>query len=144
MTVLVWDGNTFAADKQATVSGTVIKVTKIKKIGDSLIGATGDFDVAQSLFRWFENGRKPEEWPEVQKDKDRWTTMIEITKDKKILRYEREPYPFEVEEEFYAFGSGMDAALGALEMGADSIKAVEITCKFMSCCGLGIDILRFE
>lgn len=59
------------------------------------------------------------------------------------MRYEREPHPFEIEEPFYAFGSGMDIAIGALAMGANAIKAVEIASRYSSHCGNGIDTLTF-
>jgi len=142
MTIIVWDGKKMVADKQATVCGTKMRVTKIHKINGSIIGVAGDHATAMALIEWFKNGKSPDKWPEIQKDKDRWSTMLEITPDRKIMRYEYEPYPFEVEEQFYAFGSGMDIALGAMEMGADGVKAVEIASKYLYCCGMGYDILE--
>lgn len=141
MTIIAWDGKTLAADRRATINGTVLSVTKIRKIGDSLVGCAGDLDVAQTMFKWFEDGKDPQKFPECQKDKDKWASMLEISKDGKIFRYEREAYPYLVEEPFFAVGSGMDVALGALSMGGDAVKAVEIASKHLSCCGNGVDTL---
>lgn len=144
MTVLVFDGNTFAADKRATNQGLIFSVTKIKKSRDHLIGVSGDFSAGKMLMKWFEDGCDPTKWPKCQEDKDRWTSLIVITPENKILKYEQEPIPMEVEEKRFAFGSGRDLALAAMEMGADAIKAVEVASKFDAGCGNGIDTLRFS
>lgn len=42
------------------------------------------------------------------------------------------------------YGEGRDFAYGALEMGANAIKAVEVASKYCISCGMGIDVLSFE
>ena len=42
------------------------------------------------------------------------------------------------------WGDGQEVAMGALAMGADAIKAVEITSKYCDSCGCGIDAYNLE
>lgn len=144
MTVIVWDGKTLAADKRSVTSGLVAKVTKIRKINGSLVAGAGDFSPIMAMMRWFEHGADPEKIPECQKDKDRYAYILVITPDKKIMRYEQDCLPYEIEEEKYAIGCGRDYALGAMAMGADAKRAVEIASMFDNGCGDGIDTLRIE
>lgn len=142
MTVIAWDGKFLAADKRAYDNGTVFTTTKILRVKGHLIGSTGDNDSGIALKEWFKNGADPDKWPECQKDKDRYCRFIVITPTGKIMDYCREPFPTIIEDEFYAWGSGGDSALGAMAMGASARKAVEIACNHESGCGNGITVLR--
>ncbi len=145
MTVIVWDGKTLAADKRASNQGTIFTVTKIRKIRGNLVGAAGDFTSCVTVLKWFEDGADETKYPECQKDKDRWVPLVVITPDKKILRYEGgDPVPYEIEQVYYAYGSGRDYAIGALAMGATAVQAVEAACQWDSGCGNGIDTLEFD
>lgn len=144
MTIIVWDDHTLAADKRSTNAGLIAKVTKIHRINGNLVGSAGDFSPIQAMLRWFENGADIEKLPECQKDKERYAVLLVITPDKKIMRYEQEGIPYEIEEERYAIGCGRDYALGAMAMGADAVKAVEVASMFDCGCGSGIDILTFD
>jgi ATP-dependent protease HslVU (ClpYQ) peptidase subunit len=145
MTVIVWDGKTLAADKQATNSGLKMTVTKIKRINEDLFGVTGDFDLAQSTLKWFADGADPEKFPKHQETDDKWVGLVRITPDKRILKYERSPFPMDYTQMGkMAWGSGRDYALAAMAMGADAVKAVEVACQFESTCGLGVDFLTHE
>lgn len=145
MTIIVWDGKTLAADKQATNSGLKLTVTKIRKIREHLVGFSGDLDYAFAMANWFENGAKVEDFPKHQEDSEKWVGMIVITPDKKVLKYERSPYPMDfTENNALCIGSGRDFAFGALAMGANAHKAVMIACLYENGCGMGIDTLTFE
>jgi hypothetical protein len=58
MTVIIWDhkNGQLGADKQATQSDLVRRVTKIRRINGHLCAAAGDWDLAQEMFHWFEQG----------------------------------------------------------------------------------------
>ena len=145
MTVIVWDGKTLAADKQATNSGLKMTCTKLRRVNGCLIGVSGDFDLAQTTVKWFADGADPEKFPKHQETDDKWVGLVCITPDKRVLKYERSPYPMEYTEmEFFAVGSGRDYALGALAMGADAVTAVEVASRFDNGCGLGVDVLTHE
>ena len=145
MTIIVWDGKTLASDKQATNAGLKRQVTKIFVINGHMVGFSGDFDYAQTMKHWFESGCKPEEFPKHQEDDNKWVGMVVITPDKRVLKYERSPYPMDFTEAgAHCFGAGRDFAYGALAMGANAVEAVEVTCRYENSCGMGIDFLTFE
>lgn len=141
MTIIAWDGHTLAADKMANMHGYKCKVTKIEKFEGKLLFSSGNFDVLKELFHWFKSGADPDKWPSIQSDKDEWGSLGIIMPDKTILRYDRRPYPFIIEEKFFAVGSGRDYALAAMSLGCTAEKAVEVASQFCPNCGLGVDTL---
>jgi ATP-dependent protease HslVU (ClpYQ) peptidase subunit len=145
MTVIVWDGVTLAADKQATQSDLARRVKKIRRIRGNLVGASGQWDLAQEMFDWFAQGAKRETWPATQRTDDKWVGLLVITPSRKILKYESSPIPIDfTANRRYAFGSGRDFAYGAMEMGADARAAVLAASKFDINCGMGVDTLTLE
>lgn len=145
MTIIVWDGVTLAADKQATQSDLARKVKKIRRIRGNLVGASGQWDLAQEMFDWFAQGAKREAWPATQRTDDKWVGLLVITPNRKILKYESSPIPIDfTANKRYAFGSGRDFAYGAMEMGADARAAVLAASKFDINCGMGVDTLTLE
>lgn len=144
MTIIVWDGKTLAADKQATNSDLVRKVTKIRRIRGHLVGVSGDWDRAQEIFDWFERGAEHEKLPAFQKADD-FIGLLVITPDKRIFKYERSHVPMDFsEEDWFCMGSGRDYAYGALYMGANAASAVMAASAFSTSCGEGVDTLTLE
>lgn len=145
MSIIVWDGKTLAADKQATHSDLKRRVTKIRRIRGHLVGVSGDWDRAQELLQWFEQGADVEKIPSFQKTADDYVGMLVITPDRRVLKYERTHVPMEYsEEDCYCMGSGRDYAYGALFMGANAESAVRAAITFASSCGMGVDTLTLE
>lgn len=141
MTVIAWDGKTLAADKLGSYNGLGRTVTKIHRIGDLLVGISGNAWVANEVFAWVERGRKPEAFPACQRDKDDWSMTL-IIEARRVLLYERSPYPTRIADGTCAIGSGRDFALAAMHMGADARRAVEVATHFCPDCGLGVDTLE--
>lgn len=145
MTVIVWDGVTLAADKQATQSDLGRKVKKIRRIRGNLVGVSGQWDLAQEMFDWFAQGAKREAWPATQRTDDKWVGLLVITPRRRILKYESSPIPIDFTvERRYAFGSGRDFAYGAMAMGASAREAVLVASKYDINCGMGVDTLMLE
>lgn len=141
MTVIAWDGKTLAADKRALHSGLIMTCTKVRKIRDHLVGVCGDYGPSLMLMKWFEDGCDPKDWPECQKDKDRWSGIMVITPERKIIKYEQDPIGFMIEDKMHAVGSGRDFALMAMRLGKTAEEAIRLTFEFESGCGNGVDAL---
>jgi hypothetical protein len=146
MTVIVWDGEILAADKQATDDGVRRTVTKIRRVEKGrlkgfLMAGSGACSQANTMMAWFESGANPSRFPKYQEDPNLSAVLTIITPDKLILRYEYTPNPIVFEDAQYCTGSGRDIAYGALYMGANAIEAVEVVCEYMSDCGMGIDAI---
>lgn len=147
MSVIVWDGEIFASDRQATRSGLKYPTTKIFEHDGNFVGITGDQDVGMLLLDWFKDeGEYP---TEAQKDKDGGASMFvvmpgDVGEETTIWIYDRHPIPTPVLSKKFALGSGRDFALAAMECGKNAIEAVEIACKFESGCGLGYYALKHD
>lgn len=146
MTVVVWDGKTLAADKQASQGDLRRTVTKIRRIRGHLCAVAGDWDRGQEMFDWFEKGADTESVPHFMRTENDWVSLLVITPDGRCLKYERSPYPMDFTESvekdgFYAFGSGRDFAIGALAWGASASGAVKVANIHCPSCGMGVDTL---
>ena len=150
MTCIAWDGKTLAADRQATANGVLHSMTKIRKITKGkkrgwLIANAGAAATGGLLMDWFEAGADPKHFPyEYQKLDGYVATLIAISPQGAIHKYEHLPLPIVFEDDFYSDGSGKDMAMGALAMGADAATAVQVACTYEAECGVGIDVVHLK
>lgn len=138
MSVVAWDGKTLAADRMRTtgdIETTMRKLWKLKT--GEIIAVIGYQAEGLALKRWYEDGAKREDWPKCQEGED-WVQFI-VASEKGCFHYNNLPEQIESIDPFAAWGVGRRTALGAMAMGADAVKAVEIASKYASGCGKGCD-----
>ncbi|QRF60236.1 hypothetical protein [Variovorax paradoxus] len=145
MTVIVWDGKTLAADREAGTR--YIKctlMTKIQRLADGrLLGVAGDAALARELAEWVKAGAKPDSFPaECRPGKANTAMVMVITTAGRVQVYESGPYPLEFLNDRHAIGAGTDAALAVLALGHDAETAVRIASEVCNGVGGGIDILQ--
>jgi len=141
MTVIAWDGAILAADKQITYGDTIKTCTKIFKVGDDAVAFCGTNATAMRLLDWYRSGSDKKKWPESLQMGDYYCEMIVANKDG-VKVYQQQPYPTFVEGHFTAWGAGREVAIGAMAMGADAVRAVEIASYHCEGCGRGIDFFE--
>lgn len=142
MSVVVWDGTTLAADRQATNSNLRRTMTKISRHGDVLIAGTGTQTSTQAVREWILEGAHPDKFPHPETDDN--TAVWVINRNGTIVKFENSPFGIRYLDKVFAEGSGRDFALGAMSMGADAVAAVEVACMYDIYCGGGIDTLSFD
>lgn len=143
MTVIAWDGKTLAADKRLSSDNLALTVTKIRRVGNRLVGVAGDFiaglQLIESLEKTAKRGRAV-----PPADDEYEVQMLVIERNKPPMLFLTEGTPVVLEEPFVAIGSGRDLALAAMHCGKSAVEAVEIACLYNSGCGNGIDVLTWE
>jgi len=145
VTIIAYDGKTLAADRMCMRGDTISTVTKLWFNGEhEAIAVSGNFAVGAQMRRWYEGSRDVAgpEWP-TPNDKLEHTVMV--VADELGARYYESggpPEPIEVCEKFAAWGVGREAALGAMAMGADARRAVEIASEWVMGCGRGVDYVH--
>ena len=146
MSVIAYDGKFVAADRMSIFNDHCREAGKLflSKSGDAILGYTQYIENGIGLIEWFNNGADPDAWPSWQQSGDEWARLMVFPNYRPPYFFERLPYPQSVPDAFLAWGSGRDFALGALAMGADATKAVEIACKLCATCGMGIDTFRID
>lgn len=107
------------------------------------MGYTGSSATGLAMVAWLDAGAKHETFPESQKDKDSWGTVVHL-KDGQLNVYEYTSHPIRFEDKLYACGSGRDFALAAMHCGKSTAEAVEIACLFENGCGNGVDTLSIN
>lgn len=141
MTVIAWDGKTLAADKRMVNCGRGSTCTKLYRVGENAVAFSGDADGGREMLVWFRAGADPDKFPARCRHEKDWTLMVVANKDG-LCFYERTPYPVQVEDPFFAAGSGGDYAMAAMHLGKTAREAAEIACLFDTGCGNGIDELH--
>lgn len=142
MTVIAWDGKTLAADSQSSFGNLPTygeqKIFRITNNGRTILfGATGRGADCVTVRRWLEGSRdKPDQV------KDTFCAMA-ITEDRRIWQMMDDFVWAHVNKKFYACGSGVDYALGAMAHGATAEQAVRIACSLDVYCGGEIRRLTF-
>jgi 20S proteasome alpha/beta subunit len=145
MTVIAYDGKSLAADRLCVTGDTLSTAKKLFRISDTVaVSVCGGESACQALLDWIRarDTDNPAPWPECQKTDD-WASLI-IAGPDGCCYYNREPHPVGVIDKFAAWGVGREAALGAMAMGADAKRAVEIASEWVCGCGRGVDVVRLS
>lgn len=142
MTVIVWDGETLAADKRVISGSLTRKTTKIFRVGETLAGYFGEADAGEEVLAWFAAGHAPDKFPQSQRSKDDWAGLLIVWPDKTLWIYERTPHPIVLSPQQIAVGSGRDFAMAAMHCGRTAAAAVAVACEFDCSCGDGVDQLQ--
>lgn len=140
MTTIAYRDGVLAADTQQTdahgcAHGRVVKVTRR---GPILAAAAGQACHARKFLDWFRAGMNGE--PAIGDD-DRNADGILFLPDGTVIEFSPRGSKT-VTCEFYATGSGMDYALGAMAMGASAEEAVRVAMRFDNCTGGEVTVLR--
>jgi len=140
MSVVVWDGKTLAADRKAVCNGHQFATSKSRQLVDGTVLAwTGTQPTGLLLAEWYEAGEDRSKWPASQQTEE-WAQLIVVTPNgKEVFEYGNHPVRLTIESVPFAWGMDKKFALGALAMGADARKAVEITNRLCDSCGFGVD-----
>lgn len=137
MTVIAWAGKTMAADRKNTYGNTARQTTKIHRIGNALVGYSGDAYIGNEVIAWLRDGAD-------QRREDLHVNLLVVYDDGIIHEYGITPFPDIVEDRFVAIGSGRDFALAAMTLGRTAVQAVELACLLDATCGLGVDALTHD
>ena len=143
MSVVVWDGQSLAADRACIVNGSMHTQQKIFQCEHKVVAFVGTHENGLGLLEWVRKGSHEAQWP-IGQTTEEWTVLIvaDPFDPKSIYYYERLPikqYPDCSVRNFFAWGAGKDYALGALSMGASAAAAVTIASEFSIHCGFGVD-----
>lgn len=124
MTTIVWRGGILATDSQATMGMDTISMTGLRKIhrlsSGGLVAGCGTTAKINVAVRALEAGDK---LPNLND-----ATLIHVLPDGDITVHEASGSYTVSGTDFYAWGSGMGPALGALHVGASAIQAVVAAC----------------
>lgn len=151
MTVICVRDGVMASDSRATIESEAggiryvhcEKLYTIPELG-VVVGVAGDGFAALRFLEWYrtkptKKGKKKRDDYLVIGEAD--FSALVLHKDGKLEEYDRWLIPEEVilgVNQYYAIGCGAKAAMGAMAMGADARKAVEVTCGIDPLCSLPV------
>ncbi len=128
MTTLAYRDGALAADHSVSVGDTIFisnapKV--VRREGGDLAGASGSLVYNNEFLQWFSSGEKGQRPTGLKNDHSLDRGIIIRAKDRSIEIYEESSLAARIETAYYACGSGIDIALGALHHGATAEEAVQ-------------------
>lgn len=112
-----------AADSRIT-GDVIFHAEKVRRVGKSLFGVAGDWEVCIAFFEWIETDRK--EKPSLPEGA---FEAIELHKSG-IYQYQRNCIRIPVQDRFYACGSGAQGAMVAMSLGKDPKAAIVAVARF--------------
>lgn len=135
MTIIVYRNGVMASDTSIfgdrTMCGNVRKIN-MREDG-ALIGGAGIMSFAAEFMRWFMNGENGERPKLGLSDKE--SASILIVRPSGMIE-EHDIYGWYTHDTpYYAIGSGMDFAYGAMDYGASAVEAVKVAIKRNAYCG---------
>lgn len=138
MTTIIADRRGMAADRQTTHGDQKAFGVKIFRVRETIIGMAGDAPLCEQYLEWVEGGEKPDV------DEDAEIDVLILTRNSLYFcsgNFTR----MKIDDPFYAIGTGSQAALAAMHMGANPVQAVEIACKIDPSSGIdskGVDYIK--
>lgn len=130
MTTIAFRDGILAADSMISCGSNSVSTgaQKITQGRNSLIGACGNLDVCARFLRWASQQDWTKKIPDYDMGEDSSGIVILRGKDTpyNIVNYTGVSWFSDPEAPFYAWGSGIEVALGALHHGASAVEAVEI------------------
>ena len=138
MTTIVANKQRMLSDSRVSGNNNrIYEAPKLYRKGDAIIGCAGDNDAIETFVKWYGTKKKKPLFKSDSFDALVLTPQGLYTYDETCSR------DF-ILGEFHAIGSGGDAALGALFMGADLETAVKIACKVDKYSGEPIQVMELE
>ncbi len=141
MTCITYDGQgTLAGDNQMTSWGVPVKYKKVQKARGHLTGVMGDASVSVDILQWFKDGAIKDDYPKTASGalEDSEGYLIVVNTEGVLMCYSRSPNPLVYGKIPFAFGSGMDLAIGAMAAGKSARDATKIAIANNVGCGLGV------
>lgn len=134
MTTIAFDGKSVAFDTQSTCGGRIShvddKVVEIQNYGIVYAGGSGELDSVHAFQDWVAGGMKPDDYPDLCKERADNSCFILINYKGELQEFERRPHPVATVVGRDALGSGSDYALGAMAAGKSAEEAVRIAMEY--------------
>lgn len=127
-----------AGDQKVTDEDTHFRNKKIFRVGDAIVGAAGEAAAISRFLEWLHDGQEYEP-PKFKKDTE---LDVLVLTPAGLFTYGWDCRAEEILDPFYAIGTGKQAALAAMHLGATPEQAVEIACKVDNATGGPIDVLE--
>ena len=148
MSIIVWDGNSLAADKQLTSGNSKHSITKARKINGHLCGVAGELEELNAYFDYIKEYTEcPESAVHIYPEnlKQGKSDCLVITPNKEILLFFKSPTPTKIDMNCFAIGQGADAAILLMRDGNYSSPEVVIFVSSINIyCGMGTTELYLD
>lgn len=124
MTTIAASLTQMSADTFSHTQVSSYSVTKIVRVGTTLVGCAGPGDWCNRFIEWRTKGGKP---PKVSKTESVEALVLDKTG---LYLFHNTCVPDRIRLAYFAIGSGRQYALGALAADLGTERAVEIACQF--------------
>ena len=141
MTTIAANRECIAADTRVTTGSSFYHAPKLFRIGTSIIGTAGDGFACLAFVEWFRSPRRnPHVLQKIFQDHDRDSIWIVELNPGGILFWNGWGYPERILDDFFAVGSGGQAALEAMRHGLTPEEAVLRATAHDECSGAPVQV----
>jgi hypothetical protein len=134
MTVIAWDGTTLAVDSLVTFDNRRTYSDKLVKAkSGEVIAMCGNMDICTHMLAMYQaNKYELSDFPAQAEGKESY--LVIATRDGVSVMGEG-AYPYKINDQKFALGTGGDFAIAAMHCGKSAVEAVEIACIYDVYCG---------
>ncbi len=140
MTTIAANRSEMAGDSKVTDDDTSFRGRKVHRVGEAVVGAAGTGPAISKFIKWLRAGDLDAR-PKFDKD-DELAALVLTPAG--LFAYGTELEPEEIDDPFYAVGTGKQAALAAMRLGCTPGRAVEVACEIDNHTGGPVDVLRLD
>jgi ATP-dependent protease HslVU (ClpYQ) peptidase subunit len=110
-----------ASDSMSTTDTGRFRSRKILRVNGGLIGIAGYLSDITTFLEWHAKRRR-------RRPRLRGLEALELTQDGRLVYYQSDCSQDEIQDDWWAIGSGAQAALAAMHLLADPVRAIEVAC----------------
>lgn len=139
MTTIASDLKSMASDSRANGGYVNYRIQKVYRVGDSLVGCTGDIFECQKFIDWWSSGKNRHEMEEIKED-----FLALVLTPEGLYQYSHQGVGVKLTDGYHAIGSGQEVALAGLRTGMSPAEAVHLSIRGDSYSGLPVQVQLLE
>lgn len=140
MTTIAYKDGILASDRQTTCGNSRKECAKMWAVKGAVIAVAGVLSDGLKFRDWWQSGKPDNGW-HINDD----TTIVVVDLNTgELVEYDSNMVPMQVWGQFDSWGSGCDLAMGAMEAGADAVRAVDIGIRHDAYSGIGLSVLNLN
>jgi hypothetical protein len=141
MTTIAANREMLAGDRKVTHgSDSHYYAKKIFVVGKDIVGMAGMSKYCSAFLAWYKNPeRETKKYPKI--NEDHFDALI-LTFDGRLLLYAADEHPDDLDNDYYAIGTGCHAAMAFMSIGLSPEEAVQRTREIDNSTGGRVDVLH--
>jgi len=139
MTTIAANRQCMSADRKVTDGDVSYSCIKLREINGSIVGVAGDNPAIVKFWAWYRASLTSKTVKAPEFNKKHSLAALVLTAKGSLLVYDTDCVPDVVEDDYWAIGTGRQAALAAMLLGHEPEEAIAVAQEVDTCTGGAVD-----